>query len=82
MTTTRSTGLALVWLGLGPSFTYNFLPSIHHRLAEVFTLPHSFRAETSGSERFRAVLLGNAQICSEWKISEVRPNFRNISEFF
>ena len=26
-------GLALAWLGLGPGFTYNFLTSIHHRLA-------------------------------------------------
>src|ERR1700678_1599475 len=49
---------------------------------EVFTLPHSFRPETSVSERFRAVLLGNSHICSECSISEVRANFRNSSEFF
>src|ERR1700678_1332844 len=49
---------------------------------EVFTLPHSFRPETSVSKRFRAVLLGNSHICSECSISEVRANFRNSSEFF
>ena len=53
-----------------------------HGQNEVFTLPHSFRPETSVSERFRAVLLGNSHICSECSISEVRANFRNSSEFF
>ena len=30
---------------------------------------------TTVSKRFRVVLLENTQICLEWKISEVRPNF-------
>src|SRR5271168_4456694 len=49
-----------------------WLLGIIHRLREVFTLPHSFRA----------VLLENSHICSECSISEVRANFRNSSEFF
>src|SRR5271168_2844435 len=55
---------------------------VKHWSKEVFTLPHSFRPETSVSEQFRAVLLGNSHICSECSISEVRANFRNSSEFF
>src|ERR1700678_4094299 len=57
-------------------------PHMTEPSTEVFTFPHSFRPETSVSERFRAVLLGNSHICSECSISEVRANFRNSSEFF
>src|SRR5271155_1468848 len=70
----------MIHLAIDSKLSTNLQPK--HGKPEVFTLPHSFRPETSVSERFQAVLLGNSHICSECSISEVRANFRNSSEFF